>query len=431
MTQDQLMKELNLDIASFGSKKERRRSTMSTSLLYHAFNIKGYRYRSTEYCGNEIIFRIEQDSSTLRCPCCESRDVIRHGAKYRKLRAPGIAFKHIFIAFAVPRVECRACGVNRQVKIGFADENKRHIRQFERCVLGLSSHMTIQGVALHLGVSWDVVKDIQKRNLEKKFSKPRLKDLESIAIDEIYTGKIGRFITLVLDLATGAVVFVGDGKAADALIRFWRRLKSSGAKIKAVAMDMSKAYISAVTQHLPNSRIVFDHFHVVKLFNDKLTKLRRDLYREAKELLHKNVLKGTRWLLLKNPENLVEDKNERQRLDEALNLNEPLATAYYLKEDLRALWSQPNTVTAQRYLSDWISLAEASGIKILTDFASTMRKYRQGILAYFDYPISTGPLEGTNNKIKTMQRQAYGFRDKRFFTLKIYALHLTKYALVG
>ena len=165
--------------------------------------------------------------------------------------------------------------------------------------------------------------------------------------------------------------------------------------------------------------------------NEKLTELRRDLYREATDLLQKDVLKGSRWLLLKNPENLRDDRNERARLEVALSINKPLATAYYMKEDLRLLWSLPNKATANAHLQDWIARAEASGIPILKDFPETLRTHKHGVLAYYDHRISTGPLEGTNNKIKIMQRQAYGFRDKAFFMLRIYALHTTRYELVG
>ena len=183
--------------------------------------------------------------------------------------------------------------------------------------------------------------------------------------------------------------------------------------------------------HVPKAKIVFDHFHVIKLFNEKLSDFRRELYREAVERLHKDILKGTRWLLLKNPENLDPRRNERQRLDEALRINQPLATVYYMKEDLRQIWQQDNKATARRVLQDWIRRAEASGIKLLQKFAATLAMHREGILAYYDYPISTGPLEGTNNKIQTMKRQAYGYRDQEFLKLKIYALHRSKYALVG
>ena len=131
-------------------------------------------------------------------------------------------------------------------------------------------------------------------------------------------GKGHRYLTIVLDLESGAVVFVGNGKGADALKPFWKRLRPSGARIQAVAMDMSGAYRSAVATHLPKAKIVFDRFRVIKLFNEKLSDLRRELYREATDVQQKKVLKGARWLLLKNPENLDVEKDEKRRLKEAL-----------------------------------------------------------------------------------------------------------------
>jgi transposase len=155
------------------------------------------------------------------------------------------------------------------------------------------------------------------------------------------------------------------------------------------------------------------------------------MYREAEGPLNKKVLKGTRWLLLKNPENLSKQKNERARLEEALLLNRPLAMAYYLKEDLRQLWEQKNKREAGTFLDDWIERAANGGVRMLMQFAKTLQTHRRGLLAYYDHPITTAALEGTNNKIKTLQRQAYGFRDREFFKLRIYALHESKYALVG
>ena len=403
---------------------------MSTSILYHGFGIRGYRYTRSYFCEGDIVFSIEKDPSSLRCPCCKGWHIIRRGGALRWFHTLPIGRKQVYIALHVPRVECLSCGIIRQIEIGFADPRRTYTKAFERYALELSRHMTIQDVAGHLGVSWDVVKDIQKRYLAKQYSQPRLKDLQLIAIDEISIGRGHRYLTVVLDLLTGAVVFVGDGKGADALLPFWKRLKSSKAKIDAVAMDMSPSYISAVSTNLPGATIVFDHFHIVKMFNDKLAELRRDLQREA-EVADKSVLKGTRWLLLKNPENLRPDHNEPQRLEAALQLNKPLATAYYLKEDLRQLWSQKDKTRGSAFLDDWIAQARSAGIKMLDDFADTLENHRAGILAYYDYPISTGPLEGTNNKIKTLQKQAYGFRDLEFFKLKIYALHETKYASVG
>src|SRR5271157_3674630 len=304
---------------------------MSTSLLYHAFGIRGYKYTRTDYQGGQVIFTIHQEPETCRCSACGSRQVVSRGEVERRFRSFPIGSRATFVILPIRRVECRQCGLVRQVKIPFAESRRSYTKAFERYALELSKRMTIRDVAAHLGVSWDVIKEIQKRDLSRRFAKPKLKHLRAIAIDEIAVGKGHRYLTVVMDLESGAVVFVGDGKGADALKPFWKRLRPSGARVKAVAMDMSAGYWGAVMTHLPKAKIVFDHFHVIKLFNDKLSDLRRALYREATEVMQKQVLKGTRWLLLKNPENLDEKKDEKRRLKEALALNEPLATAYYLK----------------------------------------------------------------------------------------------------
>ena len=185
---------------------------------------------------------------------------------------------------------------------------------------------------------------------------------------------------------------------------------------------MSPAYIQAVKRHLKFASLAFNHFHVDKLFNDKLSKFRRYLQRDA-DRIEKSVFKGTRWRLLKNPENLDDKRNEQQRLEAALKINQPMATVYYMKEDMHQFWKQPSYEAAESFLQDWIKRAAVSGITMLNKFANTLGAFRAGLLAYYDYPISTGPLEGTNNKIKTMKRQAYGFRDMEFFKLKIMAIH--------
>jgi transposase len=404
---------------------------MSTSLLYHAFGIRGYHYTRTDYQGGQTIFSIHQDLHTCRCSACGSNRVRSRGQVERRFRTVPIGSRATLVALPIPRVECLACGVVRQVKVPFADPRRSYTSAFERYALELSRRMTIRDVAMHLDVSWDVIKDIQKRDLGRRYAKPKLKHLRRIAIDEIAVAKGHRYLTVVLDLDSGAVVFVGDGKGAGALKPFWKRLRPSKAAIEAVAMDMSAAYRQAVSTHLAGAKIVFDRFHIVKLFNEKLSDLRRTLYREATDVMHKEVLKGTRWLLMKNPEDLDEEKDEKRRLDEALALNKPLATAYYMKEDLRRFWEQPGKRFATTFLDGWIRRAAASGIKVLQQMSRTLAAHRSGLLAYYDVMITSGPMEGTNNKIKTMKRQAYGFRDQEFFKLKILAIHETKYALVG
>lgn len=404
---------------------------MSTKVLYHLFGIRGYEFCELDCCEGRAVFTLEQPRQHYRCSECGSPAVHSQGHQDRLLQTVPIGLKPTFIFLKVARVICFQCEHTRQVKVPFADPRRTYTHSFKRYALELSKATTIQDAALHLQVRWDIIKDIQKRNLHRRFGRPKLKNLKEIAIDEIAIGKGHTYFTVVLDLRSGAVVYVGDGKGADALTAFWKRLRASHAKIQAVATDMSKAYIAAVRKHLPKAVHVFDHFHVIKLYNEKLSAFRRELFRELTDEGQRLILKGTRYLLLKNPENLDPLRNEKQRLQDALDLNTPLTIAYYFKEDLRQIWQQPNQAAARKVLADWLRRAEESGVPMVAQFARTLADHRDGILAYYDYRISTGPLEGVNNKIKTLNRQAYGFRDRAFFKLRILALHQTKYALVG
>ena len=288
--------------------------------------------------------------------------------------------------------------------------------------------MTIKDVAEHLGIGWDAIKDIQKRHLQSVSRSPSSSicdcwpSTRSPSAKDIATS---RWCSISKAAPSS---LVGDGKGADALDPFWRRLRPSGAKIEAVALDMSKAYILAVTENLPEAALVFDRFHVVKLFNDRLADFRRELQRGGRgKDCARTCSKGRLAAPEENPENLDPKRRERERLEEScLRINQPLAAACYMKEDSAADLGAPRPDKERRPLGSWPigSVApDASGIKkILHKMAATLEAHRYGILAYYDHSISTGPLEGTNNKIKTLQRQAYGFRDHEFFKLKIYAL---------
>ena len=404
---------------------------MSTTLLYQVYNIRGYRYRSMKRVPGGIEVVIEQPRDRCCCPVCKGRNVILKGAQRRRFHAPPIGGKLVTIVFDVPRLECRDRGALRQVEIAFAKPMPRYIRAFGRYVLDLLESMTCEDVAKHLGVSWGMIRDIEKEHLKRHYAKPRLKHVQRIAIDEIAVRKGQKYMTVVLDLDSGRVIFVGDGRGGDSLLPFWRRLRRSRARIKAVATDMSQAYIAAVQKALPEAIFVFDRFHIIKLFNEKLTAMRRRLHRQLRDSDERASLKGVRWLLLKRREHLDPQKSEPQRLARALELNADLAAAYFLKEELLEIWEQDDYDTAEGMLLDWITYAESLQIKELTDFAKTLRRHALGILAYYDCDITTGPLEGLNNKIKTMKRKAYGFRDQEYFKLKILAVHRSRYALVG
>jgi len=334
----------------------------------------------------------------------------------------------------IPRLQCKQCQAIKQPRLGFADPKKHYTKSLRRFVIDLCRIMSIQDTAELTGLSWDTVKEIHKTHLRRKYKSFNLKKVRYIAIDEVYLGRKRKFITLVLNLETGRVIHIGKGKGKDALKGFWRRLKRPKAKIQAVATDMASGYIAAVLTHLPHADLVLDHFHLVKWFNDKLSLLRRQLYHEATQM-EKAVLKGSRWLLLKAPENLKahkdHKKDERVRLQAALELNKPLAIAYYMKERLRLLFQCLDRDKAKAELAAWISEADSSGIRILKDAARKLLIWKPFILNWHKHRISTGKLEAINCKIGTLQRNAYGYRDEEYLKLRIFNLHNSTYSLTG
>jgi len=404
---------------------------MSTrSELFHCFGLGTVELLRTDFVGGATVFHCRHEKKRLFCPCCHSSRLIRRGTIPRRFRLVPIGSRRSWLEFDIQRLECRECGAVRQESLTFAKPHKRYTRAFARYVVELSRMGTIRDVARHLGVGWDLVAEIQLEKMEKDVRKTDLSAVTRIALDELAIGKGQRYVSIVLDLDTGAAIHVAEGKDADSVKPFLRKLKASGAKIVAIAADMGQAYPSAAADVFPDVALVYDHFHVVQLMNKKLTTLRRDLQREA-SVLDKEMLKGTRWLLTKNPENLNPDRNETERLLEALKFNRPLAVAYYMKEDLRMFCAQPDREAAERHLDIWIERAQNSGITVLKTMANTLAARRTGLLNWYAHQISTGPLEGFNNKAQTMKRQAYGYRNMHFFMLKLRTLHTKKYALTG
>jgi transposase len=404
---------------------------MTTSAFYTTLGMKGYDHCSTFDRGGVLRLTMEAPAKAVRCPECGTFDVGRRGTRTRQLHAPRVGMRTTELLIHAPRVWCPECCSMKTIRLPGVVPGKSYTHSFARMAVDLRKMMTIKDTARYVGVSEHTIRGIDKDYLQRRFAKPRLRDLRQIAIDEFSVASGHKYFTVVLDLESGAIVFAGEGKGEDALKPFWKRLRGSQAKIRAVATDMSSAYYAAAQKNIPNATHVFDRFHIVKLMNDKLTTLRRQLYHETEDMLDRNILKGTRWLLLKNPQNLDDDRNEQQRLKDALQLNSSLSIAYYLKEDLRQIWEQTGKREAGKFLTDWCKRAHASGIQVLKTMANTLLKHRRGILNWYDYRISTGPLEGTNNKIKTLKRQAYGIRDTEYFKLKLYALHLAKFELIG
>ena len=356
------------------------------------------------------------------CPSFNARSIVKNGYRLRDFVGLPIGGKRVTIRMKVQRYKCKECNFDQQEKISFATNSCSYTHRFAKYVVDLLRGMTLQDVSNHLGVSWDTVKEIHSSYLKRHYSPPSLDGVENIGIDEFAVRKGHVYKTIVVDLDSGRIIYVGDGKGSEALKKFWRKVKRKNIKIKHVATDLSAAFIASVMENCPDAVHVFDHFHVVKLMNEKLDDIRRKVYSMEKDINKRKVLKGTRYLLLGNGADIF-DKQHKTRLENALAMNEPLSKAYYLKEQLRQIWSQPMKAMAEKVLDDWIRQAEQSKITQLQKMAVTVKTYKKGILAWYDCHLSTGKVEGINNKIKVMKRNAYGFRDKKDFTLRLYVLH--------
>ena len=395
---------------------------MNSSFLYHAWGLYAHECTREEYKGNTIILHIQAKEREKVCPRCGKRHLVKNGYRIRDFIGLPIGGKKVLIRMKVQRYKCRDCDYDQQERIPFATGSRSYTHRFAKYVVDLLRGMTLQDVSNHLGVSWDTVKEIHSTYLERHYSPPSLEGVENIGIDEFAVRKGHVYKTIVVDLDSGRVLYVGDGKGADALTKFWKKVRRKDIRIKHVATDLSAAFIASVMENCPEAVHVFDHFHVVKLMNEKLDDIRRKVYSMEKDVNKRKVLKGTRYLLLGNGADIF-DKQHKSRLDNALAMNEPLSKAYYLKEQLRQIWMQPVKSMGEDVFDDWVRQAEQSKIPQLQKMAVTMRAYKTGILAWYDCHLSTGKVEGINNKIKVMKRNAYGFRDDKYFTLRLYALH--------
>ena len=397
---------------------------MNSSFLYHAWGLYHHKCLREEYKGNRIILHIESKQSPKRCPKCGHPHLVKNGFRIRDFVGLPIGGKKVILRMKVRRYKCKyeACDYDCQERIPFAIGSHSYTRRFARYVVDLLKGMTLKDAAHLLGVSWDTIKAIHTQHLEYHYAPTSLKGVDSIAIDEFSVRKGHVYKTIVVDLKSGRILYVGQGKAADALAGFWKRIRRKKINIRYIATDLSTAFISSVHENCPNAVHVFDHFHVVKLMNEKLDDIRRVQYNMEKDINKRKVLKGTRYLLLRNGADIF-DKEYRTRLDNALDMNKPLSQAYYLKEQLREIWTQPDKQAAETVIHDWVKQARESKVPQLMKMADTIMAYRTGILAWYDCPISTGKVEGINNKIKVMKRVAYGFRNERYFELRLYALH--------
>ncbi len=401
---------------------------MSTSLLYHAFNLKKIEYRSTRYIGNKVIIKAEMTDRSKSCSHCTSTRVIFKGKKTRFLHLPPVGRKRCVLELILHRLHCKDCDHLWWPRLSFMVGNKRYVRSFALTVLDLLRFATIRAAAEYLNVSWDLVKQIHKLKLKIIYRRQDLSELVYLGIDEFSIRKGHSYMTIFVDLQTGRIIHAVEGRSSENVSPFLREIASKATKLQAVAVDMSQSYIKAIKANIGHVDIVFDRYHISALVNRAIDDLRRELQNKLDEE-GKAHLKGSKFLFLHNYSNL--DDESKSKLQVLLDTNAPLFFMYNMKELLRYFWEFKTPTLAKKFLYSWCHDALTSGIKPFIRLGKTLNKHKDQILNYFKYHITNAVVEGTNNKIKTLKRQAYGYRDMEYFKLRLYHLHRSRYSFAG
>ncbi len=405
---------------------------MSTSKLskifYNGYGIKNVILKSCDFIDRTLVFRCTLKSSLKKCSKCHSKNVHLKETKVRRLRMVSLGRLKCFLEITVHKYKCCDCHASAWVRLPFAAGKLPMTKAFANYILALVKIGTIQSISLFLSLQWKTVKNIHKDWLSQKYKKISYKDLVYLSVDEFSIKKGHTYMTVFLDIQTGRIIYAVEGRKAEDIAPFLKKLFKRARKLKAIAMDMSTSYISAVKKHLPHVDIVFDRFHVMKLLNGALDELRKK-ERQKYLISGQNIAKGDRFLYLRNFEDL--DDKDRSKLEQLFKINEPLAKAHAMKEQFRMFWEKDSKKEAAKFLFYWIYEALLSGIRPLERVANTILMHYEGLLSYYDHEINNGMTEGTNNKIKVAKRRGYGYRDIEYFTLLLYDLHEKVVELIG
>jgi len=302
----------------------------------------------------------------------------------------------------------------------FVDKGCYYTKRFCRLISGLCRHMTISAIARHFDLRWETVKNMDKQYLLDTLpalDPSKLTDLKYLGVDEVARAKGHDYMTVVYNLGTGELIWVHEGRTSEIFSLFLSQLSDATKKgILAVAMDMGPAYQKAVKDSLPNADIIFDRFHVMQNYSRTIDNQRRIEFRKA-NTAGKELIKGTRFLLLRNPENLTD--HQQKKLTKLLQSNENMSLIYILKEQLQALWSCKSYEEMDAALENWCQMAEQTNMAYMKGFAKSLRRYRVGICNYAKHPLTTARIEAGNVGIGLLRKRARGIRDTEYFKLKI------------
>jgi transposase len=356
-----------------------------------------------------IIVDVALRRRRMVCSRCGRSCTTFYDSKLRTWRHLDFGPWAIHIRFRRRRVDCPRCKAVVSEAVPWAEVGSAFTRDFEDVTSFLTQQANKTAVARLMKVSWSTVGNIVQRTVAQHRLPLRMRRLYRIGIDEISYRRHHKYLTLVADHDTGEVVWGGKGRSGATLDGFLDELGEEGrASIELVSMDMAEAFVEKVRERLPNATIVFDPFHVVRLANTAVDEVRRDQVRQLKGTGQWHGVKKTRWLLLKDPDNLSVE--ETMRLSSLAKVNKRLYRAYLLKEALRELYAQPAHRAAE-YLDRWLAWASRSRLPPFVKLARTIRSHKAGVLAAVVFGLSNGRLEGLNTKVRLLSHRAFGFHS--------------------
>lgn len=354
------------------------------------------------------------------CGSCRQPCALVHERRWRRIRDRDILDRRVWLKVPIRRLDCHHCDARVTEHICWLDRRSRVTHRVRVWVEALAQLIPIKHVSQLTGLHWHTIKAIDLRRLAHLHGQFAAGGVRRLVMDEFALHKGHRYATVVLDAQRMRVLWVGEGNSRAAIRPFFEALGAEGcARIEAVAMDMNTAMDLEVRAQCPSAEVVYDLFHVVARFGREVVdRVRVDQANALRDdSKARQVIKRSRWLLLRNRDNLEDDR--AIKLDELLAANAPLSMVYLLKTELKEIWFAPSVREGARRWKRWMRLALESEIAPVIKFAKRLRKYVRGIIASAIYPMHSSVLEGVNNRIKVIKRMAYGFRDSAYFFLKI------------
>jgi transposase len=353
-------------------------------------------------------------SRRRRRVCCECGQTGRrlhiHGQRRKRWRHLDLGSSRCFIECELRRLHCPDCGV-RDDAVAWARPGSRYTRDFEDVTAWLAQQMAKTPIAGLLRIAWDSVGRIVERVVADHVDERRLSGLVAIGVDEISYRRGQRYLTTVVDHRKGAIVWCAPGRNAATLQAFFTLLGERRHTIRAVSIDMSGGYQSAIRDAVPEAEICFDPFHVIRLAQRAVDQVRRDEW-NAHERSHTKAgrwIKGTRWSLLKSPDKQTTE--QLALLAEVQHANKPLYRAFLLKEELRVLYQLEDPRLAPAHLDAWLAWASRSRLEPFVKLARTIRRHQAGILNAIRLGLNNGRLEGLNSRIRLISHRSFGFHS--------------------